>query len=106
MKLQIDTEREDDGRWIAEVLELPGVMVYAEDQASAVAAAQKLAMRVLSDQATAGLSADATLLSHPQFVVVQSDGREDVALIRAVQEGENSGSTTREEVLRALERGP
>jgi predicted RNase H-like HicB family nuclease len=28
MRLAIDLDREEDGRWIAEVLELPGVMVY------------------------------------------------------------------------------
>jgi len=48
--LNIEIEREDDGRWIAEVPELPGVMVYGDDQASAVAKVQALARRVLAER--------------------------------------------------------
>lgn len=43
-------EREEDGRWIAEVPELPGVIVSGEDRASAVARAQALAVRVLAER--------------------------------------------------------
>jgi len=50
MLFNIETEREDGGRWIAEVPELPGVMVYGEDCASAVAKVQALALRVLAEQ--------------------------------------------------------
>jgi predicted RNase H-like HicB family nuclease len=50
MHFQIETEREEDGRWIAEVLELPGVMVYGDDRASAVMKVQALALRVLADR--------------------------------------------------------
>lgn len=50
MHFQIEVEREEDGRWIAEVPELPGVIVYGEDRASAVAKAQALAVRVLAEQ--------------------------------------------------------
>ena len=49
MHFQIEVEREEDGRWIAEVPELPGVMVYGDDRASAVARAQALAVRVLAE---------------------------------------------------------
>ena len=48
MHFQIEVEREEDGRWIAEVTDLPGVMAYGDDRASAVARAQALAMRVLA----------------------------------------------------------
>ncbi|WP_420130365.1 type II toxin-antitoxin system HicB family antitoxin [Longimicrobium sp.] len=50
MHFHIEVEREEDGRWIAEVPELPGVIVYGEDRASAVARAQELAVRVLAER--------------------------------------------------------
>ena len=51
MNFQIEIEREDDGRWIAEVPDSPGVMVYGDDRASAVAEVQALALRVLAERA-------------------------------------------------------
>jgi predicted RNase H-like HicB family nuclease len=50
MKLSIETEREADGRWIAEVPELPGVMAYGVTQGDAMAKAETLALRVIADQ--------------------------------------------------------
>ena len=50
MKLIIDVEREADKRWIAEVTDLPGVMVYGISRKDAVAKAQSLALRVLADR--------------------------------------------------------
>ena len=50
MHFQIEIEREEDGRWIAEVPDLPGVMVYGADRASAVAKVQALALRVLAER--------------------------------------------------------
>lgn len=50
MKLTIETDREDDGRWIAEVPELPGVLCYGETQEEAMAKAEALALRVLTEQ--------------------------------------------------------
>jgi len=47
---KVETEREDDGRWIAEVLDLPGVMAYGITENEAVASAQALALRVLADR--------------------------------------------------------
>lgn len=49
MKLTIETEREEDGRWIAEVPELPGVMVYGNTREEAMAQAEVLALRVLAE---------------------------------------------------------
>ena len=46
----VDVEREVDGRWIGEVTELPGVMVYAASRDEAVAKAKALAFRVLADR--------------------------------------------------------
>jgi predicted RNase H-like HicB family nuclease len=54
MQYQIELEREDDGRWIAEVPDIPGVMVYGRDRAEAVAKVQALALRVLADRLEQG----------------------------------------------------
>jgi predicted RNase H-like HicB family nuclease len=43
-------DREDDGRWIAEVPELPGVMVYGESKQEALLRVQALAYRVIADR--------------------------------------------------------
>ena len=48
-QLTIETEREVDGRWIAEVPELPGVMVYGSTRDRAIARAEVLALRVLAE---------------------------------------------------------
>jgi predicted RNase H-like HicB family nuclease len=46
----IQTEREADGRWIAEIPELPGVLSYSDTQAGAIARAKALALRVIADR--------------------------------------------------------
>src|ERR1022692_127430 len=46
----IEIELEDDGRWIAEIPELPGVMVYGQTQAEAVSRVEALALRVIADR--------------------------------------------------------
>jgi len=48
MNLSIEYEQEDDGRWIAEVMEIPGVVVYGSTPDEAKAKAQALALRVLA----------------------------------------------------------
>ena len=50
MHLSIETEREDDGRWIAEVPQLPGVLAYGATAEEAAAKAEILALRVLADR--------------------------------------------------------
>ncbi|MDP2046331.1 MAG: type II toxin-antitoxin system HicB family antitoxin [Deltaproteobacteria bacterium] len=50
MKLTIESEQEEDGRWLAEVLELPGVMVYGQTKQEALAKAQALALRALAER--------------------------------------------------------
>ena len=54
MPLPVEVEREDDGRWRAEVPDLPGVLAYGATKAEAVARAQALALRVLADRAEHG----------------------------------------------------
>jgi predicted RNase H-like HicB family nuclease len=50
MQLAIELEREDDGRWIAEVPALSGVLAYGKSRDQAVAMVQALALRVLAEQ--------------------------------------------------------
>lgn len=50
MNLGIDVEQEVDGRWIADVPDLPGVLVYGLNQSEAVARVKTLALRVLADR--------------------------------------------------------
>jgi predicted RNase H-like HicB family nuclease len=49
-RMKIEIDREDDGRWIAEIPELPGVMVYGNNQSEAILKVQVLALRVLADR--------------------------------------------------------
>ena len=46
----IETEREDDGRWIAEVMEIPGAMVYGATTEEAIVKVQALALRVITER--------------------------------------------------------
>jgi predicted RNase H-like HicB family nuclease len=50
MQLAIEIDREEDGRWIAEVVDLPGVLAYGSTREAALAAAESLALRVLADR--------------------------------------------------------
>jgi len=49
MEFRIQTEREKDGRWIAEVPELAGVLAYGDSKERAVARATALALQVVAD---------------------------------------------------------
>lgn len=57
MTYTVEFEREDDGRWLAEVIELPGVLAYGATSDEAIAKAQALALRVLADRLEHGDSA-------------------------------------------------
>lgn len=46
----VEIEREEDGRWIGEVIDLPGVLAYGNTREEAVAKAKALAFRVLADR--------------------------------------------------------
>ena len=48
--LTIETDREEDGRWIAEVVEIPGAIVYGETAEGAIVKVQALALRVLAER--------------------------------------------------------
>jgi predicted RNase H-like HicB family nuclease len=46
----VETEREDDGRWLAEITDVHGAMAYGKDEHDAVRRAYALALRVLADR--------------------------------------------------------
>jgi predicted RNase H-like HicB family nuclease len=50
MSLTIEIDREEDGRWISEVPELPGVLAYGQTREEAITRAQALSLRVLADR--------------------------------------------------------
>lgn len=50
MAYRVEIEREGDGRWLAEVVDLPGCMAYGATAEEALAHAQALALRVLADR--------------------------------------------------------
>ena len=61
MTFTVEYEREEDGRWLAEVVEMPGVLAYGSTSDKAIAKAQALALRVLADRLEHGEAA-------PEFV--------------------------------------
>jgi len=54
VNLSIELDREDDGRWIAEALELPGVMTYGETREDAISNTERLAIEVIADRVKHG----------------------------------------------------
>ena len=50
LNFQIETEQEDNGRWIAEVTDMPGVLAYGKTVEDAIARVQSLALRVIADR--------------------------------------------------------
>ncbi len=50
MKLTVEIEQESDGRWIAEVPELPGTIAYGPTRERAIANVEALALRVLAER--------------------------------------------------------
>ena len=50
MRMAIETERETDGRWLAEIPELPVAMVYGQTREEAITRVEALALRVIADR--------------------------------------------------------
>ena len=50
MNFKIEFDRETDGRWIAEIADLPGVLAHGATRDEAEAAVEALALRVIADQ--------------------------------------------------------
>jgi len=62
MKFTIEYEQEEDGRWLAEVLELPGVLAYGPTPDDAVAKVKALGLRVIADRIEHGEEANTPTL--------------------------------------------
>ena len=54
MQFTIETEQEVDGRWIAEISEVPGAMKYGKSRDEAIAYAEALALRVIAERIEKG----------------------------------------------------
>ncbi len=63
MDFAIEYELEDDGRWIAEIVSLPGVMAYGATKQEAESKVQAIALRVIADN----LERDHSTTDHVQF---------------------------------------
>ena len=61
MKLAIELDGEDDGRWIADALELPGVMSYGATREEAISNTERLAIEVIADRIKHGEMAASAL---------------------------------------------
>jgi predicted RNase H-like HicB family nuclease len=57
VRFRVELDREDDGRWIAEVIELPGVLAYGGTSSEAQAKVQALALRVVAERLEHGEAA-------------------------------------------------
>ena len=54
---KVELEQEADGRWLAEVVDLPGVLAYGETQQAVLAKVQALALRVIAERLEHGETA-------------------------------------------------
>jgi predicted RNase H-like HicB family nuclease len=63
MNYEIEFELEDDGRWIAEISSLPGVMAYGISKADAESKVEAMALRVIADT----IERDNSTMSHVHF---------------------------------------
>lgn len=50
MNLAVETEQEVDGRWIAEIVQIPGALCYGNSRQEAISRVKALALRVLADR--------------------------------------------------------
>jgi predicted RNase H-like HicB family nuclease len=65
MRYDIEFEREEDGRWIAEIVSLPGVMAYGTTRTEAESRVEAMALRVIADR----LERDKTTMSLVHFAI-------------------------------------
>ena len=50
MRYTVETEQESDGRWLAEIVEIPGAMKYGKSREEAIGQAEALALRVIAER--------------------------------------------------------
>ena len=58
MPLSVEVEQEEDGRWLAEVVAVPGALAYGATRAEAVACAEAVALRAMADHQASGPGRD------------------------------------------------
>jgi predicted RNase H-like HicB family nuclease len=66
VNFQVEFEQEADGRWIAEISDLPGVLAYGNSRDEALAHVQALALRVLAERLEQGETTAGSLSIHFQ----------------------------------------
>lgn len=71
LEFHVEIDREDDGRWIADVVELAGVMAYGKTEDEALAKVKVLALQVVTDRLERG---EDPLTGHEQQEVFSSAG--------------------------------
>ncbi len=65
MRYDIEFEQEEDGRWIAEIVALPGVMAYGATKTEAESKVEAMALRVLADR----IEREQTTMTQVQFAI-------------------------------------
>ena len=65
MEYQIEFEQEDDGRWIAEISTLPGVMAYGVSKTEAESKVEAMALRVIADR----MERESTTMTNVHFAI-------------------------------------
>ena len=58
MPITMEVDREEDGRWIAEIPSLPGCMAYGKTREESVRLAEALALRIMAERLEAGDSTE------------------------------------------------
>lgn len=82
MNLEIEYEQEEDGRWIAEVVQLPGTLVYGQTREEAITKVKALAFRVLAERLEQGEdSSEITEIMVKRIYYVEGKAKERVALL-------------------------
>jgi predicted RNase H-like HicB family nuclease len=64
MNITFETELETDGRWIAEVPEIPGILAYGQTERDAIGIAEALALRALAEQIESGEASPMSINVH------------------------------------------
>ncbi|HNQ94554.1 MAG TPA: type II toxin-antitoxin system HicB family antitoxin [Anaerolineales bacterium] len=82
MNLTIQYEQEEDGRWLAEVKELPSTLAYGNDAESAIARVQALALRVVADQVENGQAISAIIFMYSPPIKSDDDAWERLLKLR------------------------
>jgi predicted RNase H-like HicB family nuclease len=104
MNLAIKYEQEEDGRWLAEVKELPGTLAYGNDADSAIARVQALALRVVADQIENAQAVHGIIFSYSSPRQPDDDAWERLLKIGKKLSKERKGEKSAVEILSEMRR--